>query len=221
MDFDTRDFVPSLRLAWQTALAIPATIIMAWLATAAVGIATDVLIEQSPRASGPLMIGYGIGLSAIQLWVTRAALAANGFRTREGWRVLGIYVQGILIGLGVLVGLILFILPGLYVFARWYLAAPILLFHGGGKREAMRRSWDLLERRWPAALAIGLIMFAVSIAPVALGLFWTPAVTANYWAVSITTNFIGAIGTVASYIAAVTLLLTIERPVAGYQEIFS
>src|SRR3546814_13950415 len=70
---------------------------------------------------------------------------------------LSVYLQGILGGLGVLLGLLFLILPGLYVFARWYLASALLVRDGGGRRAAMQRSWDMLAVHWPAALGVGLI----------------------------------------------------------------
>src|SRR3546814_17160038 len=57
---------------------------------------------------------------------------------------LSVYLHGILVGLGVLLGLLFLILPGLYVFARWYLASALLVRDGGGRRAAMQRSWDML-----------------------------------------------------------------------------
>ena len=122
-------------------------------------------MERSSGSISAILSVYGIAITFVQVWITREAFAHAGVRavlsTANSLRV---YLQGILIGLGVMIGLVLLILPGLYVFARWYLANILLVRDGGGRRAAMRRSWDLLEVHWVAALGVGLILFALSTA---------------------------------------------------------
>jgi hypothetical protein len=67
-----------------------------------------------------------------------------------------LFVQSIAMSLGVSLGLILLIVPGVLFFARWSCAAPILLQDRRGPLEAMGRSADLTDHsRWRiAALAV-------------------------------------------------------------------
>jgi hypothetical protein len=54
-----------------------------------------------------------------------------------GWRYLGL---GLLVGLLILGGLILLIVPGIFMIKRYYLSSYYLIDHNLGIREAMRRS---------------------------------------------------------------------------------
>lgn len=48
----------------------------------------------------------------------------------------------ILTGLGVIVGLLLIIFPGLYLMARWSVAPAVLLSQGKGVIDSMKESWE-------------------------------------------------------------------------------
>jgi hypothetical protein len=221
MQYDARLLVPTLRRAWDMAVAMPGTVSVAWLATAVAGIASDVAMERMGGNGSGILIAYGIAITFVQVWITREAFAQAGIvPAMSVANSLSVYLQGLLVGLGVLLGLVLLILPGLYVFARWYLASALLVRDEGGRRAAMQRSWDMLAVHWPAALGVGLILFALSVAPLAAELA-APALAAEYgfgWLVA--TNLAAAIGIVGSYLAAVCLLLNIEQPASTLQEIF-
>lgn len=67
----------------------------------------------------------------------------------------------VVIGLGVGVGLVLLVLPGLYLMARWSIAPPLILLDGSELVEAFRRSWVLTRSStWSfvgvAAVVLGL-----------------------------------------------------------------
>lgn len=203
------------------AVAMPGTALVAWLATAVAGVVSDVAIERTGGIGSAILIGYGVAITFIQVWITREAFEQDEIvPAMPVANALSVYLQGILVGLGILLGLVLLILPGLYVFARWYLAGPLLVREGTGRRAAMQRSWDMLAVHWPAALGVGLILFVLSVAPLAVELA-APALAAEYgfgWLV--VTNLAAAIGIVGSYLAAVSLLLNIEKPASTLREIF-
>src|SRR3546814_11316458 len=58
-------------------------------------------------------------------------------------------------------------------------SSDLLVRDGGGRRAAMQRSWDMLAVHWPAALGVGLILFALSVAPLAVELA-APALPGEY-----------------------------------------
>lgn len=61
------------------------------------------------------------------------------------WRLLGLaLVVNVLAGLGLLVCL----LPGVFLFVQWVLAAPALVLERGTIRTSMRRSWTLVSGSW-------------------------------------------------------------------------
>ena len=68
---------------------------------------------------------------------------------RFGFARLGsILVVSILVGLATLLGLILFIIPGIYIAVRLAVSTQALIVEGKRGTEAMRRSWDLVGGHW-------------------------------------------------------------------------
>lgn len=221
MQYDASLLVPTFRRAWNLAVAMPIVFLVAWLTTTTAGVVSDVAIERVGGTGSGILIAYGIAITFVQVWVTREAFKLSGVDPAMlVANSLSVYLQGILTGLGIGLGLILLILPGLYVFARWYLSAALLVRDQGGRRAAMRRSWEMLAVHWPAALGVGLIFFALSIAPLAIE-FTAPSLSTEFgfgWLVA--TNLVSALGIVGAYLAAVALLLNIEEPASTLQEIF-
>ena len=67
---------------------------------------------------------------------------------RFGFARLGpILVVSILVGLATLIGLIVFIIPGIYIGVRLAVSTQALVVEGRQGTQAMRRSWDLRARR--------------------------------------------------------------------------
>ena len=61
----------------------------------------------------------------------------------------------VLVSIGSVLGVIFFIVPGLYLSARWMIAGPMVLLEGCGIIEAMGRSWRLTKpAAWPLVGAI-------------------------------------------------------------------
>jgi hypothetical protein len=85
---------------------------------------------------------------------------------RFGFARLGsILLVSILVGLATLGGLILLIIPGIYIGVRLAVSIEALVVEGKKGTEAMRRSWDLVGGHWwhafgtllVAALIVGLV----------------------------------------------------------------
>lgn len=222
MQLDASLLVPTLRRTWDVVTAMPVTVLIAWLLMASVGILSDVGVERTDGSGSAILVLYGIAITFVQVWLTREVLERVGIEPAVPIaNSLTVYLQGLLVGLGILAGLLFLILPGLYLFARWYLASVILIRDGGGRRAAMARSWDMLERRWPAALGVGLILFTMSAAPLALDLYRPSFTNGHEFAWLTMINLLSSAGQVGSYLAAVALLLNIEQPASTLQEIFS
>lgn len=65
---------------------------------------------------------------------------------RSSWARLGSLVGvSLLTGIGVGIGVLFFIVPGIILAIRWALAAPIVMLEGLGPRAAMRRSRELVS----------------------------------------------------------------------------
>jgi hypothetical protein len=68
----------------------------------------------------------------------------------------------VLVLFGILGGLLLFVLPGVYLAVAWQLAVPALLFEGLVGSAALRRSRELLRGRWWQALGLFLLLGILS-----------------------------------------------------------
>ena len=222
MQFDASLLPSTFRRTWNMIVAMPGAVLVAWLSIATLGVIFDVASERSTGFGGGILFAYGLALTFAQIWITREALEHLGFEPALSVaNAPGVYLQGVLVGLGIVLGFLLFVLPGLYVFGRWYLSNTLLILHGGGRRAAMQRSWDMLETRWPAALGVGLIMFVVTLAPLLAEYYPLPFAAEYPFAALLGVNLVSAVGVVSGYLAAVALLVNIEQPASKLQEIFS
>ena len=105
---------------------------------------------------------------------------------RFGFARLGpILVVSILVGLATLLGLIVFIIPGIYLGVRLAVSTQALVVEGKRGTDAMRRSWDLVGGHWWHAaftiLIAGLItavMNAVITAPFSAGAWLVQGIAA-------------------------------------------
>lgn len=62
---------------------------------------------------------------------------------------------------GILLGLILLIVPGIYVAVRWYFVTQSVVVDGVRGAAALRRSWELVAGNWWRVLAIGVVSAVV------------------------------------------------------------
>jgi hypothetical protein len=70
----------------------------------------------------------------------------------------------LLYGLGVLLGTVLLVLPGIWLYISWAFAIPVMLVEGARGRAALGRSLRLVRRRWwPTfgTIAIGFILAGI------------------------------------------------------------
>jgi hypothetical protein len=63
-------------------------------------------------------------------------------------RLLPVLLVGILVGLATLLGLIVFIIPGIYIGVRLAVSTQALVVEDKRGTQAMRRSWDLVGGHW-------------------------------------------------------------------------
>jgi hypothetical protein len=72
---------------------------------------------------------------------------------------------GILAGIGIALGLIALIIPGLFLLTRWFLITPVIVLEGRSAGEAFGRSWELVRgHSWDAFGLILLTLVAAAIA---------------------------------------------------------
>ncbi len=105
---------------------------------------------------------------------------------RFGFARLGpVLVVSVLVGLATLLGLIVFIIPGIYIGVRLAVSIQALVVEDKRGTEAMRRSWDLVGGHWwhaaftllVAALITGVVN-AVITAPFSVGAWFLQGIAA-------------------------------------------
>src|SRR3546814_13534745 len=78
MQYDASLLVPTLRRAWEMAITMPGTVLVAWLAIATGGLASDVAMERMSDTGSRILIVYGIVINFVQVWITREAFGQVG-----------------------------------------------------------------------------------------------------------------------------------------------
>lgn len=145
---------------------------------AAVVVAPLLTVELLARLLAGAADGAGAGPAALAS-ITASFLAptiataaclvigAGAYRDeRIGWeasvdfvaRLLGaLLVVDLLIVLGAALGLLLLIVPGIYLAVAWSSAVPVLIFEGSRGRAALRRSRELVRGQWWPTFGVVLV----------------------------------------------------------------
>ena len=97
------------------------------------------------------------------------------------WTLLG---AGLLAGLGIVLGLLLLIVPGLVLLTWWSLISPVIVLEGKGAIESFGRSRELVRGQGWSVFAVVilavLISFAIGIV-VSISLVWLPEEAASFF----------------------------------------
>jgi Membrane domain of glycerophosphoryl diester phosphodiesterase len=149
-------------------------------------IAADVSDDGSDAVAALWSLASLIALIVGSLWL-QGALTATVADVRDGRAdedieatfrrvrpALGtLFVVGILTGLGIALGFVLLIVPGLFLLTRWILVTPAVVLERKSATDAMRRSWELVRGHgWPVFGVIVLTILVSGIAQsIAIALF--------------------------------------------------
>jgi len=117
--------------------------------------------------AGSALVQFVVGITASYLLIN-AMLEKTGLRVRKEDVFFPFFALSILYTLGVLLGFIAIILPGLVIMARWSLAQPMMVARGDGVMQALGGSWERTKGNEfqivVAVLALFLVPVAVIIA---------------------------------------------------------
>jgi hypothetical protein len=82
---------------------------------------------------------------------------------KYAWRLTpSLLLLTLLYGLGIVLGLLLFIVPGIWLYVAWALAIPVLLVEGLRGRKALARSYTLVKGRWWRTFGVLLVGFILA-----------------------------------------------------------
>lgn len=119
---------------------------------------------------------------------------------------------------GVLAGLAILLVPGLVLFMRWFIAAPVLIARGEGPIQALKSSWELTR-------GYAITIFVAGI-PASLLLFGFVvlagrAVDGQTVALTLLMNATGEVFSVLSIAMAVAVFGSLDRSFGELGEIFA
>ena len=132
----------------------------------------------------------------------------------------------ILSGVAIVIGLVLLILPGLVLMARWSIASGLTIAEGRSTTDAMARSWDATRgSQWAIVLAYFLFGLVLVGAPtvllgVGIGLFaaWGEG---SEFAGSLIANLCAQLASVASFVFSVAVIQSLSGSTDELEAVFS
>lgn len=74
-----------------------------------------------------------------------------------------LFVAGILAGVGIALGLLALIVPGLFLLTRWVLVTPVVVLEQRSPTDALRRSWQLVRGHGWTVFAVIVVTILLSI----------------------------------------------------------
>jgi hypothetical protein len=163
--------------------------------------------------------GFLINAAALglQFWVTAAVLESLGLRISSGPRFPAFFLLGIVTSLGILLGVVLLVLPGIFLFVRWSIATPAVIATNDRLSDAMSYSWRETEpNSWPILLAF-VVIYGAAAAGVAVG-FLLEQQTTPYGTILLEVSLNG--GLIAGWHAGVAIYAETQHK-SRYSEVFA
>jgi hypothetical protein len=126
----------------------------------------------SAAVFGPM----GAGLFIIGLRRSVNAPVSAGTVLAYFSKILPILLMMILMYVLVLIGFVLFIIPGIYLSVAYYLALPLIVEKNLGPWEALEASRKAITKRWFAIFGLFVVLTLINLATVVtlfIGMIWT------------------------------------------------
>jgi hypothetical protein len=178
------------------------------------GLVIDLYAEDPVRFGWPLTILQFL----LQYWLTREMLSRLDRRSARAGGIGTFFLGSLLSGIGILLGIVLLVVPGLVLMVRWSAVGPIILAERVGATEALAKSWDATRgHSWPIFGAL-MIVFIPAIVGFA-------AMIADPDSRNVATLLVYNIGFSVSLLigwhAAVAIYMAIEPKPKRLEEIFA
>lgn len=141
----------------------------------------------------------------LQTWLTVALLEAHDCRRGRAGAVT-VFGIGLVGGLGIILGLLLLVIPGIFLIVRWSISVPLALAEDVGVTDSLRASYEETEGAfWPILLLLLTCYAPCALALGAAFLLETQSITIVS---SVIVNVLVNVGLVAGWHAAVAIYLT-------------
>jgi len=173
---------------------------------AAVYVVTSVLLDWALlwAEAGDVVhvaVAYVVYLVAFFLISSMFTLALGGkllvlFRNPSEFlnRIVFALVAWVIVTIGAGIGLILLVVPGLYLSARWFVSAQVILLDGAEIGAGLRRSWALTEGSAWSILGVYLVLLLPSFLPLLTGQAYSGSPSLGLILEWTVTNAVGAFG---------------------------
>jgi hypothetical protein len=163
-----------------------------------------ILLATAVRVAGDaLYVGFVVELVS-DVRDGRRDLAFGDLFSSAAPYILPLIGFGILAGIGIAIGLVLIIVPGLILLTFWSVGAPAIVVEGAGPIDAFGRSWNLVRgEAWPVfgvlllvfliVVVVGAVLSAIGgaigVAGFIVGAIIAAAVTAPVYALAVSVLF--------------------------------
>ena len=152
--------------------------------------------------------------------LSQADLMPDGYRIRRFWAILGVCVLSYL---GMTLGLLFLIVPGILLAVRWVLCVPVLIGEETGVFEALQRSWQETSGRfWPIFLALLVIYLPVFVVlSITVGVVMAAGGKEPSFVVLVAMNGISTAFSVLGWHAAAAIYAMLRSGTRGVEEVFA
>jgi len=186
---------------------------VAFVAMTAVGTAADV------QAGSGLFFLANVVVLVMQYWLTATLLDDLGLRLSGKARFPAFFVLGLVTGLGILVGLVLLIVPGIVLIVRWSIAVPAVISGEQGTMDSVAYSWRQTEGKYWSILATFLVLYAPGLA-VAVGSYAFPSPPSFILPATIISELAMNAAFIAGWHGAIAIYVETRRG-TGVSEVFA
>ncbi|PNU05307.1 hypothetical protein [Novosphingobium guangzhouense] len=140
----------------------------------------------------------------------------------ERWRLGSLFVAQLLSGLGIMLGFVLLVLPGLFLMARWSLVPAFIIVEDNRSQESLSSSWTATADCW-LPIAIAYAINAAILGAVLVGLEVGQDYVADFppLAVSVTPNLFTAVYSIVASLVAVAAFRLSRSEASDLDNVFA
>lgn len=136
-------------------------------------IITGILLSQ--LVMGALLIPAGAGIFMLGVKLASGVPVTGMEALKYYSKIVPLVITMILMYIFVFIGLLLFVIPGIYLMVAYYLSMPLVLDKGLSPWQALETSRKAVSKCWFRFVGLGIVMLLimlVAMIPLGIGLIW-------------------------------------------------